>query len=112
MSMYAKTGCFGKSNEVLRRDVEVVEYSLSRCTVLQVVTAIPLQQLPMSYYAETSCYALSSLFFPNYHIDHISCRISQNSLVSREGEFEVVADSSTRRAAQCHWEWGCYLLCN
>ncbi|KAH7336460.1 hypothetical protein BKA65DRAFT_34619 [Rhexocercosporidium sp. MPI-PUGE-AT-0058] len=26
MSMYAETGCFGKSNEVLRRDVEVVEY--------------------------------------------------------------------------------------
>ncbi|KAK0109642.1 hypothetical protein ONS95_002323 [Cadophora gregata] len=26
MSMYAETECFGKSNEVLRRDVEVVEY--------------------------------------------------------------------------------------
>jgi hypothetical protein len=26
MSMYGETGCFGKSNEVLRRDVEVVEY--------------------------------------------------------------------------------------
>ncbi|KAL2068768.1 hypothetical protein VTL71DRAFT_15106 [Oculimacula yallundae] len=26
MSMYAETGCFGKSKEVLRRDVEVVEY--------------------------------------------------------------------------------------
>ncbi|CZS89808.1 uncharacterized protein RAG0_01063 [Rhynchosporium agropyri] len=26
MSLYAETGCFGKSKEVLRRDVEVVEY--------------------------------------------------------------------------------------
>lgn len=26
MSLYAETGCFGKGNEVLRRDVEVVEY--------------------------------------------------------------------------------------
>jgi hypothetical protein len=26
MSMYAATGCFGKSKEVLRRDVEIVEY--------------------------------------------------------------------------------------
>lgn len=26
MSCYADTGCFGKSKEVLRRDVEVVEY--------------------------------------------------------------------------------------
>lgn len=26
MSLYSATGCFGKSQEVLRRDVEVVEY--------------------------------------------------------------------------------------
>jgi hypothetical protein len=26
MKMYAETGCFGTSNEVLRRDVEIVEY--------------------------------------------------------------------------------------
>jgi len=26
MSMYAATGCFGKSKEVLRRGAEVVEY--------------------------------------------------------------------------------------
>jgi len=26
MSVYAATECFGKSKEVLRRDVEVVEY--------------------------------------------------------------------------------------
>lgn len=26
MRCYAGTGCFGKSKEVLRRDVEVVEY--------------------------------------------------------------------------------------
>jgi hypothetical protein len=26
MTMYAATGCFGDTKEVLRRDVEVVEY--------------------------------------------------------------------------------------
>lgn len=26
MAVYGATGCFGKSKEVLRRDVEVVEY--------------------------------------------------------------------------------------